>query len=96
MYAISVMFDIEPDHIEDFKAAALAHADNSKTNEKGCLGFAVFQSYDREDRFYFHEVYESKAAVDEVHGKAPYLAEFGRITKPWILKKELETWESAE
>lgn len=96
MYAISVMVEIAPEHVEDYKNAALAHADNSRTNETGCLGFAVFRSQDKPNRFYLHEVYESRAAVEEVHNKTPYMAEFRTRTAPWVLSKELETWESAE
>ena len=96
MYAISVMMDIDPDHVEDFKAAALAHADNTKTNETGCLGFAVFQSTSRPDRFYLHEVYVNKEAVEQVHSKAPYMADYRNTTSGWVLTKELETWETAE
>ena len=33
MYALSVMLTIDPAHVEDFKAAALRHAANTKTNE---------------------------------------------------------------
>ncbi len=96
MYAISVMVDIDPDHAEDYKNAAMAHADNSRTNETGCLGFAVFRSCDKPNRFYLHEVYENRAAVEEVHNKTPYMAAFKALTAPWVLGKELETWESAE
>lgn len=96
MYAISVMIEVDPAHAEDYKDAALAHADNTKTNEKGCLGFAVFRSRDKPERFYLHEVYESKAAVDEVHNKAAYMAEFGALTAPWVRSKSIETWENAE
>lgn len=96
MYAISVMIDVDPAHAEDYRKATLAHASNTKTREKGCLSFTVFRSPERPDRFYLHEVYENKAAVDDVHSKAPYLAEFSALTSPWVVAKVLETWESAE
>lgn len=96
MYAISVMMEIKAERVEDFKAAVLAHADNTKTNESGCLGFAVFQAEGRPELFYLHEVYVNKQAVEQVHKKAPYLAAFGEATKDWVLNKDLKTWETAE
>lgn len=94
MYALSVMFDIAPERSGEFKEAALAHAANSKKNEPGCLDFAVFQSADRPDRFYFHEVYESREALEEVHNKAAYMAAFGATVRDWILRKDKEAWET--
>ena len=96
MYAISVILDVDPAHVDEFKATALAHAQNSKSNEQGCLEFSVFQSAERPDRFYFHEVYIDKAAVTEVHHKAPYMAEFSKKTEPWVRSKTHGFWESLE
>ena len=95
MYTISVILDIDPDHIEDFKAAALLHAHNSKTHEPGCLVFDVFQSTERPDRFYLHERYEDKAAWAEVHQKAPYLEEYRKKTGGWVKGKHIEHWFSS-
>jgi len=94
MYAISVMFDIDPEHAADFKAAALTHARNSTTQEPGCLVFEVFQSTERTNRFYLHECYVDKAAVTDVHQKAPYMQEFRQKTGGWIKSKQIEHWTS--
>jgi quinol monooxygenase YgiN len=94
MYAISVMLEIDPDHLEEFKAAAARHAANTKTSEKGCLGFSIYQSPDNPARFYFHELYTDKAAVAEVHAKSPSLAEYTAKTSPWISSKAIEAWNS--
>ena len=94
MYAISVILDVDPAHVDEFRAAALTHAHNTKSNERGCVDFSVFQSAERPDRFYFHELYVDKAAVTEVHNKAPYMAEFGQKTAPWIVSKTLEFWQN--
>ena len=92
MYAISVILDVDPKHIEDYKAAALTHAHNSKTQEAGCLAFEVFQSTERPDRFYLHEFYVDKAAVTDVHQKAPYLEVFRQKTGGWVKHKQIEHW----
>lgn len=96
MYALSVMFAIDPAHADDFKEAALRHAANTKTNETGCLGFDVFVSETDPTRFYFHEIYANKAAVEEIHNKATYPAEFGQKTRDWITSREKFSWNSAE
>lgn len=96
MYALSVMFIIDSARSADFKEAALRHAANSKTNETGCLGFDVFVAENDPNRFYFHEVYVNKAAVEEVHNKALYMAEFAKKTKDWILSREILYWNSAD
>lgn len=96
MYALSVMFTIDPARSADFREASLRHAANTKTNETGCLGFDVFVAEGDPNRFYFHEVYVNKAAVEDIHKKAPYLAEFGQKTRDWILSRELITWNSAD
>lgn len=94
MYAVSVMIDVVPEHAQEFKAAAQAHARNTRSNESGCVAFSVFQSASRPDRFYLHEVYVNKAAVEEVHNKAPYLAEHQRLTRDWVRDKRIECWEN--
>lgn len=96
MFVLSVMFDVHPDHVEDFKAAAVAQANNTLANEKGCLGFTVFQAEGRPDRFYFHEVYENKAALDVDHQATAYLAAFRAAIAPWVLARSAERWEEAK
>lgn len=95
MFAISVVFSIVPEHRQDFLNAAMKHAANSRT-EKDCLAFEIWTSPDDPALFYFHEVYTSKAAVDDVHVKTAYYAEFGRTTEPWIRSRDLQVWNSAE
>ena len=96
MYALSVMITVKPEHALEFQEAALRHAANTKTNETGCLGFEVFVAESDPARFYLHELYSSKQAVEEVHAKAPYLATFRETTKGWILSQDIQTWNGAE
>lgn len=96
MYALSVMLTIDPAHVEDFKAAALRQAANTKANETGCLAFEVFVSADDPTRFYLHEAYVNKAAVDDIHDKSPYMAEFRKTTQNWVVARERLCWNSAD
>lgn len=96
MYALSVQFVIDPAHAHDFKDAALRHAASTKTNETGCLGFDVFVAENDPSRFYFHELYANKQAVEDIHNKAPYMEEFRKKTGDWIRSREIHFWNSAE
>ena len=94
MYALSVMYDIDPARREDFIRFALAHAERCLAREEGCLEFRVFQSPDNPDSFYFHEVYADRAALEEVHATTEYLAEFRSTITPWTRHREVHTWKS--
>lgn len=96
MYALSVMFEIAPQHVDDFKKAALAQAANTLANEKGCLTFSVFQEEGKPEHFYFHEVYADKAALEDVHNKTPYLAHFRETTAPFIVERAVHRWEETK
>lgn len=96
MFALSVFLEVSPEHIEDFKQAALRHAANSKNNESGCLAFEVFQAPDNPARFFFYECYTDRKAVEEVHNKADYFARFGQTTGAWIVSKERREWQSPD
>ncbi|MDR2160623.1 MAG: antibiotic biosynthesis monooxygenase [Desulfovibrio sp.] len=94
MYALSVMLEIDPARREEFKAAVLRHAANTRTMEKDCLAFEVYESSTDPARFYLHEVYASKAAVTEIHAVSPSMAEYSEKTAAWIRKKVWEEWNS--
>ncbi|MDL2216465.1 antibiotic biosynthesis monooxygenase [Desulfovibrio sp. OttesenSCG-928-M14] len=92
MHALSVFFEIDPQHITDFKEAALAHAANSLGNEPGCLAFEIFQAPDNPVRFFFYECYTDLQALEEVHNKAAYFAEFGPKVSPWVVRWKRSDW----
>ena len=94
MFAISVIFEIQPQFRAEFLEVSQKHAANSRT-EKDCRAFEIWQSPENPNCFYFHEVYASKAAVDEVHVKTPYYVEFGEKTAPWIISRDLRVWNDA-
>ncbi len=96
MFAISVVFKVDPAHREEFAKLSLTHAHNSESREEGCLDFRIFQSPDDPNTFYFHEAYKNRAAAEEVHARTEYLAAFRAATDPWIKKKDMGVWESVE
>ncbi|MDL2267326.1 antibiotic biosynthesis monooxygenase [Desulfovibrio sp. OttesenSCG-928-G15] len=92
MYALSVMFTIAPQYVDAFKKAAMAQAENSLANEKGCIAFSVFQEEGKPERFYFHEVYTDKAALDDVHNKTEYLANFREAIEGMVVERAAHRW----
>ena len=78
MYALSVMYDIDPARREDFIRFALAHAERCLAREEGCLEFRVFQSPDNPDSFYFHEVYADRATYGQDYEGVEPLYQPGR------------------
>ena len=93
MIAISVMVEIHPEFSEKYRAAALRHANNSLTNEKGCLTFNVHAHPEDPNRFFLYEAYASEKDLKEVHQVAPYLAEFRELTTAWVKNKEIVVWQ---
>ena len=57
MIAISVIFEVDPAHKEEFLTLSLAHAQNAKTREEGCLDFRIFRSQEK--------LYERAAALTD-------------------------------
>ena len=93
MLTLSVMVDVHPGFADQYKETALRHANNSLTNEEGCLVFAVHQHEADPNRFFLYESYRSRKDFEEVHKLAPYLAEFGKLTAPWTKSVEILIWD---
>ena len=96
MYSLSVLFEIDPAHREEFKATALGLAKQSLAEEKGCLVFEVYESADRPEQFYFHEVYASEADLTQVHVSTVYYKHYRNTIDSWVKSKDLRSWAPAK
>jgi len=94
MLNISVMVEVHPEFLEQYREAILWHANNTFTKEEGCLGFSVHVHEKDPNRFFLYESYRSRRDFEEVHKVAPYLAEFGKKTAPWVKSKEILVWDN--
>lgn len=92
MYVITVTFEIDPEHLESFRPLMQKQADNSLKNEAGCQQFDVCYSTTISNHCFLYEKYDDRAAFD-VHLAQDYFAEFDAAVTPWVLKKEVHTWE---
>lgn len=93
MIAISVVFEVDPAHKDEFLSLSLAHAQNAKAREEGCLDFRIFRNQENPNTFYFHETYKDQAAVD-LHMKTDYLAALIATITPWVKTQDMRFWES--
>lgn len=92
MLAISAIFEIKPEYIEEFRKLSQKHSENC-LKEKGCLGFDVFQAHGAPSKFYFHERYTDQAAVD-LHGTTAYFADFIEQATKMAVSKDIVVWSA--
>ncbi len=71
---------------DELKAALQAVVPPSRA-EQGCKFYELYES-DTEGRFYFHELWKSKAALDQ-HEASPHFQKLAK-TVPGLLDGELE------
>ena len=94
MLSLSVFVEAHPEHADAFAQAALQHAANSLKNEVDCLRFEVYRSKEEPHRFYFHEVYTCREAVDEHHVTSSYFADYKKKTATWVKSTVIQQWNS--
>jgi quinol monooxygenase YgiN len=87
MHVVTVTFEIDQHHAQDFLTEVLANAEASLT-EPGCLTFDVASDATGE-RLFLYEVYADKAAY-EAHLGTAHFASFNERTAPWVLVKDAQ------
>jgi (4S)-4-hydroxy-5-phosphonooxypentane-2,3-dione isomerase len=70
-FGIMVQAEIEPDRLGEFMIMIEQNAIKSR-QEPGCIRFDVLRSDDSETTFFFYEVYQNVAAVEEHKKQAHY------------------------
>ena len=82
MYVVSVTVFVKPENVEQFTAAILDNATNSRT-EPGNLRFDVSKSEDDPTRFLLYEVYKTKDDFAK-HQQTAHYARFRDSVAPWM------------
>lgn len=85
-FVVIAEFQVKPDAMAAFLAAALDDARHSVADEPGCRQFDVVRPEGAGDRVLFYEVYDSRAAFD-AHLETPHLARF-RDAFPSLIVEE--------
>jgi autoinducer 2-degrading protein len=83
MYHIAVTFDVQPEHRDEFIAAALEDGRNSAADEPGTRRFELIVDEQDPNRFYLNEAYDDAAAFD-VHAKGPHFARFFELIEDYV------------
>lgn len=85
-YVIVAEFEVKPEAIDAFIAAAIADASGSVTNEPGCRQFDVTRCNEQPNRIVLYEVYDSLAAF-EAHLETPHFAVFRDQIEPLVMSR---------
>jgi quinol monooxygenase YgiN len=86
MYVVTVNFEIESDHVADFRVAVMRQAENSVSREPDCHRFDVSVDGAAPAKFFLYEVYTDEAAF-QAHLKTDHYADFNATTTPWVKTK---------
>jgi autoinducer 2-degrading protein len=73
MFIVTVRIQVKPDAVDDFIAATLENAKNTR-REPGNLRFDVLRANDDPAKFFFYEVYRAEADHKSHQTTAHYLA----------------------
>lgn len=90
--AVHVVFNIKPEHVEQFRQAVLQQAKNSLEREPWCHQFDVATMPERPHSFMLYETYDNRAAFVK-HRETAHFADFTASVTPWIDSKEVAIWD---
>lgn len=82
MYVVCVTVYVKPPFVEQFKAAILENARNTR-HEPGNLRFDVLQEEETPTRFFLYEVYREKDDFAR-HQATPHYARFRDAVADWM------------
>ncbi len=89
MYAVTVMFDLNPGQVQAFLPLMLENARTSREAEEGCLQFDVLPAG---DSIFLYEIYTDRAAFD-VHLASTHFQRFSAQTESMIASKQITTFD---
>jgi autoinducer 2-degrading protein len=87
-YAVWVEFDVQPQHLAEFRAALLVNARTSVATEPGCLRFDVLDASATPARIHLYEIYADEAAF-KAHLATAHFKTFDKLSGPWLARKAI-------
>ncbi len=91
--AVSVIFNIKPEHAAAFHQAVILQAENSLSKEAWCHQFDVGTTPERAHCFLLYETYDDRDAFVNKHRQTDHFAAFNRTVADWIESKEVNVWD---
>lgn len=92
MLALTVHFDLHPQHVAAFRETVMVQAARSLEREPGCLQFDVCFVPEDPTKVFLYEVYKDKAAY-EAHIATEHFHEFVGLVADWVRDKQVATWD---
>lgn len=87
MYIVCVNVHVQPEHVEDFKAAIFKNHDGTR-KEPGNLRFDVLQDLEDPTRFFLYEVYVSEEGFKE-HQQTEHYLTWRETVQGWMAEKRI-------
>ncbi len=82
MYHIAVSWDVQPERVPEFIAAALKDGREAGAAEEGTLRFELIADTENPTRFYLNEAYADETAFN-THAEGQYFKEFFAEVSPY-------------
>lgn len=86
MFAIFARMTVDPDRIDEFKAAVEADRAASLRDEPGCLAFEVHQVRGEANEFALYEHYVDEEAFTVGHCEAPHYADWQAAVPNFVVE----------
>ena len=84
MYVVAVTIFLKPQHVNDFIAATLDNARNTR-KEAGNIRFDVCRATDDPNRFILYEVYRGPEDI-KAHQQTPHYQRWKQAVTDWMVK----------
>ncbi|MBT3661785.1 MAG: antibiotic biosynthesis monooxygenase [Rhodospirillaceae bacterium] len=94
MFAITVTFHVQPEHIASFDTVMAAQVRNSVEREPGCHRFDVCKDPDDPARTFLYELYTDADAFQD-HLASDHYKNFDATVALWLTSKAVEKWTLA-
>ena len=92
MIAVTVEFEIKPEHLAPFRAAVLRQASNSLSAEPACRQFDVCTDATTPTQFFLYELYDDRAAFED-HLVTEHFRQFNQDIADWTVRKIVRIWD---
>ena len=90
-HVVTVVFQVKPEHVSEFRRAIVENAAASLAEEPGCLVFDVCASPNGTE-FFLYELYEDAAAFNE-HLATAHFKAFDLACAAWVVSKRISRYE---
>lgn len=91
MFVVTVVFNVKPGVVEDFRKLVLRQAKNSLEKEAACHRFDVCFDEDRPQRVFLYEIYEDQTAFDS-HRETDHFKAFNEAVGPLLDGRAVDFW----